>query len=155
MAKKAKEMGVGGSDQKQKQVIKQSPPTPAIPSSLLKQQKSAGELAFFRSSWIADYPDNENYMACFYGNNKAPNGPNYTRLVSEEFDKIYEELLAATNVLEKAKLNQKLESILAQDQPFTPLFYDESLWIRNEKIKGMRVNALNHLDLRYVQIVND
>jgi hypothetical protein len=36
MAKKAKEMGVGGSDQKQKQVIKQSPPTPAIPSSLLK-----------------------------------------------------------------------------------------------------------------------
>lgn len=126
-----------------------------VPSSLLKQQKSAGELAFFRSSWIADYPDNENYMACFYGNNKAPNGPNYTRLVSEEFDKIYEELLAATTVLEKAKLNQKLESILAQDQPFTPLFYDESLWIRNEKIKGMRVNALNHLDLRYVQIVND
>ena len=68
-----------------------------VPSSLLKQQKSVGDLAFFRSSWIADYPDGENYMACFYGPNEAPNGPNYTRLSNSGFDAQYEKLLAANN----------------------------------------------------------
>jgi len=121
-----------------------------VPSSLLKQQKSAGDLAFFRSSWIADYPDGENYMACFYGPNKAPNGPNYTRFENKIFDLKYEELLSVAEPARRSELFTDLERILEEEQPFALLFYDESIWIRNKKINGLKVNALNHLDLRNV-----
>ncbi|MGB0850856.1 MAG: ABC transporter substrate-binding protein, partial [Bacteroidia bacterium] len=121
-----------------------------IPSSLLKQQKSSGDLAFFRSSWIADYPDGENYMACFYGLNKAPNGPNYTRLDNKEFDSKYEELLSTTEPFRRSQIFTDLEKILELNQPYALLFYDESIWIKSKEINGVKVNALNHLDLREV-----
>lgn len=119
-----------------------------VPSSLLKQQKSAGDLAFFRSSWIADYPDGENYMACFYGANKAPNGPNYTRFVDSDFDNKYEQLLAETAPTKRMALFVSLQQILEIKQPYALLFYDESIWISSKKMNGVRINALNHLDLR-------
>ena len=119
-----------------------------VPSSLLKQQKSAGDLAFFRSSWIADYPDGENYMACFYGPNKAPNGPNYTRFLNTEFDLNYTNLLSETSPIKKDQLFTELEGLLESFQPYALLFYDESIWIRNKNITDVKVNALNHLDLR-------
>ena len=119
-----------------------------VPSSLLKQQKSAGDLAFFRSSWIADYPDGENYMACFYSPNKAPNGPNYTRFDSKLFDTTYEKLLSVAEPSERNQLFSTLEKELLAQQPFVLLFYDESIWIRNKKVIRLKINALNYLDLR-------
>ena len=59
-----------------------------IPGSALKQAKANGKLDFFRASWIADYPDAENYLSLFYSKNFAPNGPNYTHFSDYEYDKI-------------------------------------------------------------------
>lgn len=123
-----------------------------IPSSLLKQQKSAGDVTFFRSSWIADYPDGENYMACFYSKNHAPNGPNYTRYSNPLFDAYYEELIRSTDPKTKASLLQKMEQILAQDLPYVILFYDESIWIKPKYLTGLSINPLNHMDLRQLEI---
>ncbi len=121
-----------------------------VPSSMLKQQKSAGDVAFFRSSWIADYPDAENYLACFYSKNKAPNGPNYTRFDHPEFDRIYEELRVCEEREEKLELILKLENILQNELPFVLLFYDESPWIYRKELKGLSINPMNHMDLRRV-----
>ena len=46
-----------------------------IPPSTLRQSKANGKLPIFRASWIADYPDAENYLSLFYSKNFAPNGP--------------------------------------------------------------------------------
>jgi ABC-type transport system substrate-binding protein len=123
-----------------------------VPSSLLKQRKSSGDLAFFRSSWIADYPDGENYMACFYGPNKAPNGPNYTRFDNADFDSWYEQLLTENIPAKRMALFAAMQRILEVEQPYALLFYDESIWLRSKTTKHFKVNALNHLDLRYVTI---
>ena len=36
------------------------------PPSTLRQAISTGKVSFFRASWIADYPDAENYLSLFY-----------------------------------------------------------------------------------------
>ena len=46
-----------------------------VPSATLRSAKSSGNLAFFRASWIADYPDAENYLLLFYSKMRAPKGP--------------------------------------------------------------------------------
>ena len=43
-----------------------------IPAPNLKESKSKGKLDLFRASWIADYPDAENYLSLFYSKNFAP-----------------------------------------------------------------------------------
>jgi peptide/nickel transport system substrate-binding protein len=87
-------------------------------------------------------------MACFYSPNKAPNGPNYTRLNSKLFDAAYEKLLSAGESSERFILFSALEEELIAQQPFVLLFYDESIWIRSRKVDEIEINALNYLDLR-------
>ncbi|MGL6267633.1 MAG: ABC transporter substrate-binding protein, partial [Chitinophagaceae bacterium] len=50
---------------------------------------------FFRGSWIADYPDAENYLSVFYGANPSP--PNYTRFNMPLFDELFQKALTETN----------------------------------------------------------
>ena len=37
-----------------------------MPASSLKSAKANGKLDFFRASWVADYPDAENYLSLYY-----------------------------------------------------------------------------------------
>jgi len=37
-----------------------------VQKSLLLEQTAKSEAPFFRGSWIADYPDAENYLSVFY-----------------------------------------------------------------------------------------
>ncbi|MDG1270482.1 MAG: ABC transporter substrate-binding protein, partial [Ulvibacter sp.] len=62
-----------------------------MPPATLRQLKSSGDLDVFRASWVADYPDAENYLSLFYSPNFTPNGPNYTHFKNEVFDSLYVE----------------------------------------------------------------
>ena len=109
---------------------------------------ASGEAKIWRGGWIADYPDGENYMACFYGPNKAPNGPNYTRYENADFDANYELLLKENDLTKREGLFTALEDNLSHNQPFALLFYDESIWIKSQEVKGLVINSLNQMDLR-------
>ena len=77
----------------------------------------------FRSSWIADYLDAENYLSIFYSKNFAPNGPNYMHYKNEEFDKLYEKVFMTTNKDKRYKLYQQMDSLIIEDAPIVPLYY--------------------------------
>jgi ABC-type transport system substrate-binding protein len=87
-------------------------------------------------------------LACFYSKNKAPIGPNYTRYNNPEFDTEYLQLLSETDPIKRQDLFVSLQHKLGVDQPYILLFYDESIWIRSNKLENIKVNPLNHLDLR-------
>ena len=122
-----------------------------IPGSALKQAKANGKLDFFRASWIADYPDAENYMSLFYSKNLAPNGPNYTHFYNSDFDILYENSLKETNPEKSKSLYSKMDSIIISKSVIVPLFYDEVVRFVSKDISGMKINATNLLDLRKVK----
>ena len=122
-----------------------------IPGSALKQAKANGKLDFFRASWIADYPDAENYLSLFYSKNFAPNGPNYTHFSNNEYDKIYENSLRETNPEKSKLIYSKLDSIISSKSIIVPLFYDEVIRFVSKNVAGMEINATNLLDLRKVK----
>ena len=43
-----------------------------VQKSLLLEMTSNSRALFFRASWIADYPDAENYLSVFYSKNPVP-----------------------------------------------------------------------------------
>ncbi len=63
-----------------------------VQKALLLEQTAKSEALFFRGSWIADYPEAENYLSVFYGKNPAP--PNYTQYKNPAFDRLYEKSIA-------------------------------------------------------------
>ena len=120
------------------------------PASFLKEEKSNNRLNFFRGSWIADYPDAENYLACFYSPNFSPNGPNYTHFKNQEYDRLYESIFTETNDSFRIEIYHKMENILLAESPVIPLFYDQSIRLISHKVKNMKNTAVNSLDLRRV-----
>ncbi len=122
-----------------------------LPPSSLRQMMATGKASFFRASWIADYPDPENYLGLFYSKNKSPNGPNYTRFGSAEVDGWYEQSLSETDPVKRDSLYVLIDSTVVEEALIVPLYYDQVLRFYPKNISGLGVNPMNLLDLRRVQ----
>jgi ABC-type transport system substrate-binding protein len=122
-----------------------------IPPSSLKSVKSNGKVDLFRASWVADYPDAQNYLSLFYSANFAPNGPNYTHFKDEQFDVLYEQALLETNQATRVDLYKKMDALVIEKAPVVVLFYDEVIRFTAVNIKGLGINPTNLLELKNIQ----
>jgi oligopeptide transport system substrate-binding protein len=120
-----------------------------VQKSLLLEQTAKSQALFFRGSWIADYPDAENYLSVFYSKNPSP--PNYTRYKNPQFDRLYEQSLAEQNDSLKTALYQQMDQLVMNDAPVVPLWYDEVFRLVQPNIQNFRANGLNLLELRTVK----
>lgn len=121
------------------------------PGSHLRKLRNNGSIFLYRGSWIADYPDPENFFACFYSPNKSPVGPNYTHFSNPQFDSLY---LASkkTNKNEiKKEYYLQMDSIIKEEVPVISLFYDKSVRLSQKQIVGLNPNPMNFLNLKKVK----
>ncbi len=121
-----------------------------IQKSLLLEQTAKSQAQFFRGSWIADYPDAENYMAMFYSKNPAP--PNYTRYQNPAFDQLYEKALLENNDSLRYQLYREMDQLVINDAPVIPIWYDMAFHLVQPNITGFYPNALNLLELRRARL---
>lgn len=117
-----------------------------VQKSLLLEQTATSKAAFFRGSWIADYPEAENYLSVFYGKNPAP--PNYTRYQNPVYDELYEKALQTENDSLRNALYRQMDRLIIRDAPVVPLWYDEVIRLVQPNVKGFQPNGLNLLELR-------
>ncbi|HMI64057.1 MAG TPA: ABC transporter substrate-binding protein [Puia sp.] len=120
-----------------------------VQKSLLLEETAQSQALFFRGSWLADYPDAENYLSVFYSKNPAP--PNYTRFSDPVFDKLYERSLLEEVDSVRYVLYREMDQRIVDASPVVPLWYDEVVHLINPRVKGFDPNALNLLELRRVR----
>lgn len=118
----------------------------AIPKGLLLEQTATQKAPFFRASWIADYPEAENYLSVFYGKNPAP--PNYTRYHNDAFDHLFDLAMETENDSLRYAYYQAMDRMIIQDAPIVPLWYDEVIHLIQPWMQGFEPNGLNMLELR-------
>jgi peptide/nickel transport system substrate-binding protein len=121
-----------------------------VPNAHLRELKAKGGADLFRASWIADYPDAENYLSMFYSENFTPNGPNYTFFKDSLFDVNYMEIQRATDESFRYQLSRKCDSMVVYQAAVIPLFYDQVVRFSHKNIEGLEGNAMNLLELKTV-----
>lgn len=121
------------------------------PSSTLRQLISKQKVQFFRASWIADYPDAENYLSLFYSENKAPNGPNYSHFDSEYFDDLYTQSRGVGEHKDRIGLYKEMQKIMMSQSPVVPLYYDEVYLFTQKDIQGLQTNPMNLIHIKHVK----
>lgn len=122
-----------------------------VQKSLLLEQTAKSQALFFRGSWMADYPEAENYLSVFYGKNPAP--PNYIRYRNPAFDKLYEEAIVTENDSLRYMLYQQMDQLVIRDAPVVPLWYDELIHLEQLWVTGFPANGLNLLELRRTKLL--
>lgn len=125
-----------------------------IPASSLKDAKANGKLDMFRASWVADYPDAENYLSLYYSKNFAPDGPNYTHFKNNQFDLWYEEAFTETDSKKRDVLYSKMDSLVMKEAPVVVMFYDEVVRFTRKNVTGLGINPINLLELKFVKKTN-
>ena len=121
------------------------------PPSTHRQMVATSKLSFFRASWIADYPDGENYLSLFYSKNHSPYGPNYTHFNNKDFDKLYE--LSLSETIDSTRFNyyNQMDRIIIENAQIVPLYYDNVLRFTQKNIKDLSNYANNMLNLKRVK----
>lgn len=121
-----------------------------VPPQFQRELMTKGDAAFFRASWIADYPDGESYLSLFYSGNPAP--PNYTRFNNAVYDSLYLLSLNESDQARRFGLYREMDMLILEEAPVVPLFYDEVVRFVRKDVKGLEPNGMNLLDLKQVKI---
>ncbi len=120
-------------------------------ASSLRDLISKKDVNFFRGSWIADYPDAENYLSVFYSRNYVPIGPNYTSFNNKQFDTLFERSFSEKDDQKRYALYRQMDNLVMAESPVVVLFYDQLINLYQNNISGLSNNAQNLLILKKVK----
>ncbi|NOZ85129.1 MAG: hypothetical protein GXP49_02470 [Deltaproteobacteria bacterium] len=96
-----------------------------------------GRLPFFRTTWIADYPDPDMFLY-FLCNSKAQNLYN----IGYVNDKVDELTGRAREILDKdvrAAMYREAEDLIQEDTPFIPIYHDRAFAAHKPEIHGCQL----------------
>ncbi len=122
-----------------------------IDAAAYREMVAQSKVRFFRKSWVADYPDAENFLALFYSKNFSPGGPNYTHFNNIQYDLLYEKAMSETNDSLRYELYRQMDQIIIDEAPVVPLYYAEVLRFVQNNIEGLESNPMNLLTLKRVR----
>jgi oligopeptide transport system substrate-binding protein len=114
----------------------------ALDQSKYAMQRSLKSSALFLSSWIADFPDPDNFVSIFM----SDAGNNHTNWKSASYDERVTTARNATSRAEKDRYYKAAQvQLLSQDVVIRPLYYDVNRALIRPGVQGLEVTPLNHV----------
>lgn len=116
-----------------------------------------GEPAFFQVTWLADYPDPDNFLFVLLNTKQWGPPGNSTRYSNPDFDKLVEKAQTISDRGERIKLYQKAEDIALKESPWVLLFTNNvntlvQPYVKNLTVTGMdRSPQLSNADMAFVE----
>jgi oligopeptide transport system substrate-binding protein len=112
-------------------------------------QRSLKSSPLFLSSWIADFPDPDNFLSIF----TSRAGNNYTNWKNASYD---DRMTAARNTVLRAakeKIYREAQTQLLNDEVvIRPLYYDVNNAMVKSRVQGLEVTPLNHVFFKKVKL---
>jgi peptide/nickel transport system substrate-binding protein/oligopeptide transport system substrate-binding protein len=114
------------------------------------REKSAFDVV--RSSWLADFPDAQNFLFLAQSGNKGLNVPGFS---SEAYDALMEEAGRERAPGKRSAILHRAEALLLEESPYAVLMSYRSSNLVSPKLRGWEPNALADHYGRYVSIAPD
>jgi peptide/nickel transport system substrate-binding protein len=78
-------------------------------------------------------------------------GPNYAHFKQDRFDALLQDSRRELSPQRRNQLLAQADNLLMDQMPYIVLFYDESIRMHQNWVKGLTANPINFLRLRSVQ----
>lgn len=114
----------------------------------------SGNVQLFTWSWIADYPDPENFLFLFYGPNGkvAHGGENAVNYYNPVYDQLFDQMKNRGNDETRKQLIKKMEDLLRYDAPWIWGVHNESFILSQQWVDPMKSSSLIINTLKYMSI---
>lgn len=114
-----------------------------------------GKAMFWRTAWIADYPDPENFLAMFESTSvpadiNARSFPNVSRYVSPAYDTLLKQASLEIDDAKRNILYGQLDQMLIDDAVVMPVYYDNFLRLVQKNVRNLPINAMEYRDFTKV-----
>jgi len=107
------------------------------------QAVDAGEPAFFQLTWLADYPDPENFLYVLLDSKQWGPPGNSTRYSNPEFDRLVEEAGRISDQKRRWDLYAQAEKIAFDDAPWLLLYWNRCNILVAPEVRGLEITALD------------
>jgi peptide/nickel transport system substrate-binding protein len=119
------------------------------------EQLESGKALFWRSGWIADYPDPETFLTLLYGKNVPANVSeksylNTVRYQSNKFDTLFTQAMHELDDRKRMGLYLEADQTAINDGAIMPVFYDENYRLLKPYVKNFPANAMEYRDMTRV-----
>ena len=124
------------------------------PPSTHRQMVATSKLNFFRGSWIADYPDAENFLAMFYSGNimNESSMMNNFKFKNAEYDALFQEALLESDKDKRIALLVKCDQMVVDQAAVMPLRTEDHIVLVNARVRDFKANSMESLNLTEVFI---
>lgn len=123
------------------------------PAFLEKLRTSDNQMVF--TGWMADYPDAESFLGCFYSKNAS--WPNSTNFSSPEFDAIFERVSVMQDCPERTGLYRQAQRMVVEQMSCAFIYHRVGYiihhdWLENLKPDPYKADTIGFGQLKYYKI---
>ncbi len=114
----------------------------------------SGQAKMWRGGWIADYPDPENFLTLFFGENisNASVISNPFKYTNKVFDTNFKNAMRERNAYKRTTLFAKCDQQIIDDAVVMPLFHQDFMTMVNFRVKNFVTNPTEIIDFSRIFI---
>ena len=118
----------------------------------------SGQTLFWRTAWIADYPDPETFLTLLYGSHIPPNLSdrsyiNSVRFKNTKYDSLFTLAMREVDDKKRFELYMMADQTGIDEGAVMSIFYDEIYRLVQTNIRDFDVNAMEYRDMSRVYFV--
>lgn len=119
-----------------------------------QEKLQTGNAQIFSWSWLADYPDPENFLFLFYGPNAkvAHGGENISNYDNPVYDKLFDLMKNQKNGASRQQTIDEMVDILRHDNPMSFGLHTETLNLKQTWVSPVKLNAMSHNIMKYIAV---
>ncbi|MCC7301104.1 MAG: ABC transporter substrate-binding protein [Bacteroidia bacterium] len=114
-----------------------------------------GKTDFWRTGWIADYPDPETFLTILYGTHvpaklEERSSVNSVRFLNARFDSLFGAAMREVDDKRRYDLYLMADQVALEEAAYMPIFYEENYRLVQNWVKNFDANAMEYRDMTRV-----
>lgn len=137
-------------------VVKVSP----MPFAQHLETIETGKALFWRTGWIADYPDPETFLTTLYSRHipdslNVRSSLNSVRYSSPQFDSLFEAASKEPDMAKRNDLYRRADQVAMNDAAILPVYYEVNDRLLQNNVRGFDINPMEYRDMTRVWFDNE
>lgn len=122
--------------------------------SRFQQKMRTGTLQLYFWTWLADYPDPENFLFLFYSPSAAAinGGSNRSNYQNAQYDALFKKMKNMEDTPERLAIIQQMLQILEKDTPWFAMVYPSTFTIDQNWVSPMKPSDMVRNNIKYQKI---